>query len=344
MLQVRTLLSVLAIAVPLAALVLLVTKASGTVLRTDKGITGKSVVTKTAVKRISNPNGPCLSIHNARDRVIKDLILGPCGGHGIEILDSRDITIQGVTIENTKDSGIYVEDSSNVEITESRVANTISGIYAVASKGIRVSCNTIVNPRGPIPRGQFVQFNKVRGGSNYIRCNAGRNEPGRGHEPEDAISLYQSRGTAEQPIMVDSNLIVGGGPSPSGGGIMLGDDGGQHQTASNNVLVDPGQYGIAVSSGQHMAIVNNRVFGRRQSFTNVGIYTWNQYPHRCDGIRVEGNQVTWTSNKGRPNPFWDGENCGRIRGEAKNNFAARLSAQIETTVKHTCSCATNGRR
>src|SRR4029078_11830812 len=121
---------------------------------------------------------------------------------------------------------------------------------------IQVRCNTITNVKGPVPRGQFVQFDKVSGNGNSVSCNVGRNEPGRSN-PEDGISLYQSYGEAGSPIVVRDKLLVGGGPSRSGAGIMLGDYGGSYQIAERNILVDPGQYGIAVSSGSHMSIIDN---------------------------------------------------------------------------------------
>jgi hypothetical protein len=123
-----------------------------------------------------------------------------------------------------------------------------------------------------VPRGQFVQFDKVVGGENRISCNVGRNQPGQG-TPEDAISLYKSHGAQNLPISVLYNLIIGGGPSDSGGGIMLGDDGGSYQLAKGNILIDPGQYGIGVASGNNMTIADNLVYARKQPFTNVGIYT-----------------------------------------------------------------------
>jgi hypothetical protein len=199
------------------------------------------------------------------------------------------------------------------------------------------------NPRGPIPRGQFVQFDKVYGTDNKISCNFGRNEQGQG-QPEDAISLYKSVGMPQSPITVTGNLIIGGGPSLSGGGIMLGDDGGSYQIAQDNVLVEPGQYGIGVASGDHMSILNNLVFSRRLPFTNVGIYAWNQYPHACHSIQIEGNKVHWISKTGRANPFWDGDNCGRIAGLQHNDFAAPLSPEIADAKPSQCSCLAEGRR
>src|SRR5262249_4717665 len=137
--------------------------------------------------------------------------------------------------------------------------------------------------------------------------------------------------------------IVGGGPSRSGGGIMLGDNGGSYQIAQHNILVDPGQYGIAVSSGSHMSIVDNSVFGRQQGFTNVGIYVWNQYRSECASIAVKGNKVRWFKMSGEPNSFWDAGNCGKITGLETNDFAADLSGKIADTTSD-CKCSFAGRR
>lgn len=296
-----------------------------------------------AGSQVVNPNGSCLSFTGLEDAVIENIVIGPCGSHGIELHDSRNVTIRNVVIADTVESGIYVLGSTSIEITESRISGAVTGVNVIGSSDVRVSCNTIEDPRGPIPRGQLVQFNKVSGAGNRISCNVGRNRPGRGR-PEDAISLYQSRGTPDSPIAVTYNLIVGGGPSQSGGGIMLGDDGGSHQLAKGNVLVEPGQYGIAVSSGDHMAIVANLVFSRRQAFTNVGIYAWNQYPHACHSIAIERNKVRWMSKTGQPNPYWNGENCGSIAGIESNEFSAELSPEIANARAPECACRREGRR
>jgi hypothetical protein len=78
---------------------------------------------------------------------------------------------------------------------------------------------------------------------------------------------------------------------------MLGDDGGSYQLAKGNILVDLGQYGIGVASGNNMTVADNLVYARKQPFTNVGIYTWNQYPHPCHTISITCNKVRWQSKR-----------------------------------------------
>jgi hypothetical protein len=144
--------------------------------------------------------------------------------------------------------------------------------------------------------------------------------------------------------MVRRNLIIGGGPSESGGGILLGDDGGADLVAMENILIDPGQYGIGVASGDRISIIGNIVSGRAQPFTNVGIYVWNQYPHPCRDIEVTDNTVEWRSKDGRQNPWWDGGNCGTIAGLAANTFGDWTTKAPVAALPSVCTCAVPGPR
>lgn len=295
---------------------------------------------KAARRTLSNPSGPCLVLREAVDRTIENLDIGPCGGEGVRVEHGRNVTIRNVTIRDTGNVGIYVEGSEGVRIEENRIENALSGIRALSSTGVAVGCNSVRNVRGPIPAGQFVQFDKVTGPGNGIACNIGENEPGRG-VPEDAISLFQSRGEPGSPILVERNRLVGGGPSQSGGGIMLGDGGGAYLEARDNLLIDPGQYGIAVASGTHMTITGNVVIARPQPFTNVGISVWNQYAEPCNTVTVSGNSVDWRARTGRANPWWDGKNC---RGTVWTlNRTLPLDPQREIAGQPACTCRSAGR-
>ncbi|MGB2609396.1 MAG: hypothetical protein WBC80_10495 [Isosphaeraceae bacterium] len=149
--------------------------------------------------------------------------------------------------------------------------------------------------------GQLAQFDKVTGGGNRINHNLALNILGKSN-PEDVINIYKSSGTLDDPIQVIGNKIRGGGPSDSGGGIMTGDSGGAYIVVKDNILVDPGQYGIAIAGGHHIQILDNKVFGKRQSFTNVGTHVWNQSKAPCHDHSVKGNRVRWFNKGGMENP------------------------------------------
>jgi len=142
---------------------------------------------------------------------------------------------------------------------------------------------------------------------------------------EDWINNYRSRGAfTNNGIWIDHNKIKGGAyGATSGGGIMTSDIGIDLSTAltrnvlvEDNVLVDPGQYGIAITAGNSHTVRNNKVFASVNSdfiglpeHQNVGIYVWRlgQLPGRLFDCEVSGNRVFWMqsdSNDGQP-PYDD---------------------------------------
>jgi len=202
-------------------------------------------------------------------------------------------------------------------------------VYAESCTGIKVDNNQFTNVRGGFPRGQFVQFNTVTGAGNEIKNNVGENVLGAGRDPVDLINLYKSSGTAASPIWVAGNKFRGGGPDTTGGGIMTGDNGGNYQQIENNILVDAGQYGIAIASGTNINILNNQVYARQQPWTNVGIYAWNQTAGTtCSLNTVQGNSVNFTNKHGVSSPYWFDVSCQPISGATNNNWNATFGPEI----------------
>ena len=213
--------------------------------------------------------------------------------------------------------GIFLKECSNITIDSCYISNVASGIYALRCTGVKINGNQMQNMLGPYPRGQFIQFDDVKGAGNRVTNNRLQNIDGESYA-EDAISMFKTNGTPASPVMISGNSIKGGGPSKTGGGIMLGDGGGSYQIAENNKLVNPGQYGMAVSGGTNMQILNNRIYSAKTSVSNVGIYVNNQYPVSCAVIIVNGNHVNWTNSRGEANGSWNSGNCGSVSGWSSN--------------------------
>ena len=145
---------------------------------------------------------------------------------------------------------------------------------------------------------------------------------------EDLISLYRSTGTPKSPIKVLRNRLRGGGRSPSGSGILLGDNGGSHQVAACNTLVEPGQVGIGVASGTNIDVLRNRLFHGPRPWSNLALYVWNQTPAApCRNVRVEGNDVSWRNAEGESYGWWNGGGCGAV-DRSGNDFDAGLTGAI----------------
>lgn len=254
--------------------------------------------------RISNPSGPCIVGSHVSGVHIHDNQIGPCGP-----------TADGV--------GIAIEDGSDVLVDHNCFDDVAGALYVDGSAApvndVVFHHNRATGIRGPMPRGQLVQFNTVRGDRHVVRCNESDVDLGAG-AIEDHISMYRSSGSAASPILIEHNRIRGGGPSASGGGILAGDGGGSWITIQNNVLVEPGQYGVAIAGGSHMALLNNVVFSDSHPWTNIGLYVWNQDATTCSDIEVRGNRVQFFNAMGESNPAWDAGNCGAVAGWSSNAF------------------------
>jgi parallel beta-helix repeat protein len=250
-------------------------------------------------------------LKGAHDLVIMNKSIKGGSDVCITLIDCYNIKIINCKLTNSSEPGIYIYNCNNIVVQESFFSNVSTGIYAENSfkGGIKVTHNRFINMQGPFPRGQCIQFNNINIlGESY---------------PEDAISLYKSNGTPDSPIIVSNNYIKGGGPSKSGGGIMLGDSGGSNQTAINNILVDPGQYGIAISGGDNNAIIENYIYARAQHFTNVGIYVAGYNGEACTNSTVKSNKVNFMNNLGRANNSWIGPNTAIPSGWDTNFWEQR---------------------
>jgi len=264
---------------------------------------------------------------NLHDTTISNIFIDNSSRPCLKLTNCRNIIIERCTLGNCADVAIVLYRCRNVTVKNCYISNVSTGVYALESQGIKIIDNTIMNVNGPFPRGQMVQFDDVSGAGNRVANNRFENILGHSFA-EDAISMYKSRGTPSDAILISGNLIKGGGPSITGGGIMLGDKGGEYIIARDNILVNPGQYGMAISGGKHMQIINNKIYSKKQPFTNVGLYIWNQNPLSCEDNIISGNYVNWTNAKGEANDSWNNGNCGPVKGWNTNTWRASIDSTI----------------
>ncbi|MBC6699260.1 Ig-like domain-containing protein [Hymenobacter puniceus] len=245
-----------------------------------------------------------INLTGQSNRVIENLVITNFSTTpAIKLTNCSNITIRRVSLRNGQKLGVDLYGCSNITIEDSYFENLIGGIYSQnGTGGMVVRHNNFKNMNMADARGQFIQFNNCTGAGNVIEYNYGLNIAGQSN-PEDAINMFMTSGTPTSPLMIRYNYINGGGPSPSGGGILVGDTGGSYCTIESNVVINPGQYGIANTGGTGNKILNNIVFGRQQSFTNVGIYLWGG-PRAVENSTVTGNKVFWVNSAGQQNPFW----------------------------------------
>jgi len=256
-----------------------------------------------------------------------DRVINGSATQHITLIRCSNITIKNCKIGPYRKAGISLLNCTNIKIDSCYLYYVSTGIYAGYSTTISITNCQAKNMVGPFPEGQFVQFNVVKGGGNRVSFNKLENVLGQSNT-EDAISMHKSDGLPADPIVIESNWIKGGGPSRSGGGIMLGDGGGSYMVAKNNILVDPGQYGMAVSGGSHMSIVNNTIYAKAQPFTNNGIYYRNLAKLPTSDITIAKNEVNYTSSKHVLNNTYLGPGELTPTGWNTNVYNTRLNENI----------------
>ena len=268
------------------------------VLRGQDGIT---------LRGLAITSDPAIELHGCKNITIID-----CDLTRVIVGGSSNVRIVNNFVHDSNEEAIYLDDCDEILVQGNRIERVKTGVLAHQSAGIKVIGNYCRDVLGPLPGGQLVQFDKVSGAGNAITHNYAVNYLGSSN-PEDMISLYQSHGSRESPILIENNYLAGDpqwgsqGKSESGSGIMLGDNGGSWQICRNNTLLSPGQVGIGVAGGEYIYVQNNFILGKQSDVSNVGIYVWNQYKDKPAGqIGLDQNTVGWTNREGKDNPYWEG--------------------------------------
>ena len=244
----------------------------------------------------------------------------------INLTNCRNIHITQCKLMNSALHGIFMNGCVNITIDSNYFYKVATGIFAYNSQGIQVKSNQFKDMQGPYPLGQFVQFNHVSGSGNCFINNRGENITGESNA-EDDINMNASNGVASSPIMISGNWIRGG-TSKSGGGIVLGDNGGSYQTAQNNILVNTCGYGIGIADGTNMQIIGNQIYGEKTSISNVGICVQDFYGIACSLNTITNNIVNWTNSAGLRNDSWNAGNCGTVMGWDNNTWNANINVSI----------------
>lgn len=271
-----------------------------------------------------------------KDFVIDGLEISSSGNEiGIALFNCEN-----VVIKNSKFGplplarAIHLENCKNITIIDCTFENVQSGLRASLSQGIKFEHNDVTNLvgrlKGSNELGIMAQFIEVSGAGNSISYNAAENFLGES-STEDIINLWMSNGTQQSPITVKGNWLRGGGDSDSGGGILIGDGGGSYQIAEDNILVDPGQYGIGIAGGHNMTLRNNKVYAKKQYFTNVGMSICNWYEKetgQSHTITVENNLLNYTNKGGFVHNWWYHSSMPIVKGKDTNKHDSSLTASI----------------
>lgn len=230
---------------------------------------------------------------------------------------ANNITIRNCFFDGAAGILVELENARNITIENCLFAKGWSGVYSLASSGIKIVNCQFVNMK--IRRksdgsfnglGNFMQFNSS-GDIQVLNCK-GENFPEA--DPEDMISFFKSSNG-----VVKGNIFRGNPTtlwSTSGGGIIAGDNGGDNVVLSDNTLMTSGNYGMAIAGGTRMKILNNKIYSERNAISNNPLYVWAQAGAACSDVTVTGNRVYWIDKNGSRNNGWNAGNCSNTIFEA----------------------------
>ncbi|MER8438909.1 right-handed parallel beta-helix repeat-containing protein [Mesorhizobium sp. M1312] len=262
-----------------------------------------------------------------------NVILRNCRIHHVEGDGVMVSGANGVTIENTEVinadppagidpetspniNNINAENASNLTVHNTTVREGSTGIYLLNSPGADLSHVDGYDFHGPMPRGQFVQFNNS--GNSSLTDFYAVNDAGSSH-PEDIVSVYGS------PNTTISNGVIDGNNSVTGVGVMFenGSTGGRVQNVD---AIHQGN-GAFSSYASDVTFDDTRSFdginedqGRGLSASNGLI--WNV---SSGGVSVLNSSYT---NPGNPNNIiWDKSKA--VVADVQEDAAATPMAHVD---------------
>lgn len=276
-----------------------------------------------AIKYLQLPKGQARTLNNVTGQTIEKQLFnnqdaGFQNGNILWLNNCHDITFVNCAFGNSKGVAIYAYQCSNIRVIDS--LNFYTKGFFNASRctgGIHIKNSQMINGYGsgaPYEGkdGNLYKLTECKGpGYGVENCRV-HNFPGESN-PEDIVSLFASEGVAGSPILIKGNLIVGGGPSQSGGGVVAGDGTntftGGWVDILDNALLNPGQYGAACAGGHDINIIGNKIYSDRFAWSNNPLFVWNQYAPVCTKITIKNNWVNWTDRNGAKNNGWNAGNC-----------------------------------
>lgn len=272
--------------------------------------------------RVTSTSGPCIRV-SVPNVTIRDALIGPCGTD----VEGKGIDAQSGTTNLTMQR-LYFEDVS-------------TGVTAhQATHPLLLTHSYIAKIRGPMPKGQLIQFDKVQGSAtSRVLCNVAdsKGQPSKWRKSEDWVNVY-----ATSNVEVAYNRFRGGSDtSTSGTAILFGDsDGGTNLWAHHNTIVDVSNVGIGIAGGDGGRADANRIYmdgPTSGNYTNVGIYASRQGTRSCANARITNNRIWVRKNNGDPNSMWiELATCPGSTESGNTRSDASLTAAIFDEVPAQC--------
>lgn len=292
---------------------------------------------------ITSTTGDCLTVTNSTNIIIENSEIGPCGtasvtthGNGITLKGNNGVYIYDDYIHSETASsqccdhhdGLFgSQGNQNITIQGNVIAYGESNIeFTGANSMVTIFGNFLLNPRGPLPRGQNFQCwgtdsnhicSNISVKNNYALSSLDTTKYSYPENQEDSINFGYS-----SDAVVRNNYITGG-HSHSGCGL-IADDSADNMRFESNILLNTGQCGIGIADGTSQLVTGNKIYNTTPvpRGGNTAIYTWKQYRNPCGPTTVSNNVADMILSNGQHNAYWDGGGCNvTLSGNVFNRAA-----------------------
>jgi hypothetical protein len=238
--------------------------------------------------RITSSSGDCVTITNSTNITIQNSEIGPCAGNGVVITGGSGVNVFDSYIHPETQSrsccdrndGIYASGTKDLTIQGNVVAYGEDNIQVDTSDGITVVGNFLLNPRNYAANGaRGHQFQSWMGSSNvtvsdnYTVSSANTSKYLYAGAVQDGISFGKTN-----TFSADGNFVNGG--QSSHGCAIIADSTTNNGSFTNNLVLDSGDCGIEIASGNHNTMDQNKVLSRNPTPNGqmpVGLSVWASY-------------------------------------------------------------------
>jgi hypothetical protein len=262
-------------------------------------------------------------LNGASNQVISGLSFTGLNSTSISLKSCSNITIKNCKFSKSNQRVIVASCAKNLIIQDCVFDSVADGILIVGdpnnsfnnytSSGVKITHNYFKNLMGGFPGHHGVQFNGVNGGDgNQVNYNSFENIHLQSFT-DDMISMYASRGSANDSIEIIGNWFRGGdwdAKHSTGSGIMIGDNGSAYIHVKNNILVNTVGTAIGNAGATHTVVENNIIY-QSQALANPNNQAGGCYMFNFNSVAdtTTCNQNTWRNNRGLSYLYNGNETC-----------------------------------
>jgi parallel beta-helix repeat protein len=292
---------------------------------------------------ITSTSGDCVQLINSKDITIENSEIGPCAGNAVNISGGSGISVYDSYIHPEtltreccdRHDGVLAVGTSSLTIQGNVIAYSESNIEVHTGSTVTVIGNLLLNPRGPeTARGNNFQCwdncSNVLVENNYALSSTDSK-----YKYPEATQDSINFGMTDHAV-ARNNYITGGHSSYGCG--LIADYRADNTEFENNVLVNTGQCGIAIADGKNHVVSGNSISNRTPvaGSGNQALYVWQSYgaDAECGLVTVSNNTAFEVKPDGTMTGYWKGAGCNptTLSGNTFGKAAARIPLSVRETV------------